>query len=62
MFVHEWPLGLFKRFYPDYMHYLALPGIDLTDPDYIVRVEYLEDGTINQIELGYATDNWYLKV
>lgn len=62
MFVHEWPLELFKIFYPDYMKYLMLPGIDLTDPDYIVRVEYLEDGTINQIELGYANDEWYLKV
>ena len=62
MFVHEWPLGLLKILYPDYMKYLMLPGIDLTDPDYLVRVEYLEDGTINQLELGYANDEWYLKV
>lgn len=62
MFVHEWPLGLFKKFYPDYLHYLKSWGVDLSDPDYIVRVEYREDGSINQMEVGYATDKWKLKL
>ena len=62
MFVKEWPLGLFKRFYPDYLHYLTNVGIDLSDHDYLVRVEYLEDGTINQLEVGYVNDKWFLKV
>ena len=62
MFVHEWPLGLFIKFYPDYLHYLNKFGVDLTDPDYIVRVEYREDGSVNEIEVGYATDKWHLKV
>ena len=62
MFVKEWPIGLFKKFYPDYMNDLASIGIDADDHDYIVRVEYLEDGTVNRYEVGYASDKWCLKV
>ncbi len=62
MFVHEWPIGLFIKFYPDYVHYLKSWGVDLTDPDYIIRVQYREDGSINQMEVGYATDKWHLTV
>lgn len=61
MFVKEWPLLLFARFYPDYINFYA-PYLDFTDPDYIVRVEYFPDGTINELEIGYATDEWKLKV
>lgn len=62
MFVKEWPLGLFKKFYPDYMDLLADVGIDISDPDYIVRVQYHDDGTILQFEAGYVSDEWHLKV
>lgn len=62
MFVHEWTIGMFKKFYPDYIHYLTSKGVDLSDPDYIVRVEYREDGSINFLEVGYATDKWQLQI
>lgn len=63
MFVKEFPLPLFLKFYPDYIGYLIhLKDFDTTDPDYIVRVEYLPDGTVNQFEVGYKTDKWFLTV
>lgn len=62
MFVKEWPIELFKHFYPDYMPWLINHGVDPNDNDYIARVEYREDGSVNQIEVGYVSDKWYLEV
>lgn len=58
MFTKDWPMGLFLKFYPEFRD--LIPPVIFSDPEYIVRSQHLEDGTLYSMEFGYADDNWTL--
>lgn len=62
MFVKEFDVPTFAKFYPDYTEILKHLGLDLTDPEYVIRVRYKSDGTVDQYEIGYVNDKWFLQI
>lgn len=50
----QFPLSAFLKMYPSIVALLP-PGLDISDPDYFVRVD-----SSGRVEFGYLSDNWVL--
>ena len=58
MYTRDWSMRNFIINNPEFKS--IIPPLIISDPDYMVRTQHQNDGTIYNLEFGYKDDSWQL--
>ena len=58
MYTRDWNMVNFLNKYPEFK--CIIPPLIVSDPEYMVRTQHQNDGTIYNLEFGYKDDGWQL--